>query len=436
MHKFVEHNSFTIFQSSDQIGPVAYPWGYPLILAPVYAIKGTNPLALKLPTLFFFIGFLICFNRWMKTRLTPTESLLIVSLFAFDPLMLNFLDQILSDIPFLFFSTLALFLMSSTSRQRNLQPALLGIAIFMATIIRTQGILLLASYLVVHCISLWKSRTNRQLLNASAKDIVVVTLSFGVLWLIYALLFPSGNESYLIQYKDFRLATAISFINNYFHAFNLLFGESARWTILYYAFFTFFLIGAWKKRREDFVLIIFFSLWMILIITWPSWQGIRFIFPLLPIFLYFTFEGMKSVLEKLPLNYARTGQWIFYGLWSAILVIFLFNSTANGYSNLKNGRAINGPFDSYSKQVYEYIKEKTPANSVVVFFKPRAMRLMTDHDSLMSTECDRMLKGDYLVLSRKVGENQQIPPEKIGACHLPLTSVLTNSRFIVYKIQK
>src|SRR5512133_520822 len=109
MHEFVEHNSFTIIQSSNQIGPVAYPWGYPLILTPVYMSKGTNPLALKLPTLFFFIGFLTCLYLWMKTRLTPTESLLIVSLFALNPIMLNFLDQILSDIPFLFFSTLALF---------------------------------------------------------------------------------------------------------------------------------------------------------------------------------------------------------------------------------------------------------------------------------------------------------------------------------------
>lgn len=436
MHEFVEHNSFTIFQSSNQIGPVAYPWGYPLILTPVYMIKGINPLALKLPTLFFFIGFLTCLYLWMKTRLTPTESLLIVSLFAVNPVMLNFLDQILSDIPFLFFSTLALFLMSSTYRHSNLQLVFLGIAIFMAAIIRTQGIILLASFFVVQCVDLWKNRTNRPLLIAGVQNIVVVALIFGMLWLLYALLFPSGNESYLIQYKDFRLTTAISYFSNYSYAFHLLFGESTIWTILYYTFFTFFLLGAWKKRREDPVLIIFFTLWMILIITWPSWQGIRFIFPLLPIFLYFTFAGMKLLLEKLPLNYAPTGQWIFYGLWSVILVIFLFNSTVNASNNLKNDRAINGPFDPYSRQVYEYIKEETPANSIVVFFKPRAMRLMTDHDALMSTECDRILKGDYLVLSKKVGENQQIPPEKIGTCNLPLTSVLANSRFVVYKIQK
>src|SRR5512139_2529489 len=51
--QFVVHNSITINESSSQIGPVAYPWGYPLILVPVYALKANHPLALKLPGLFF-----------------------------------------------------------------------------------------------------------------------------------------------------------------------------------------------------------------------------------------------------------------------------------------------------------------------------------------------------------------------------------------------
>jgi hypothetical protein len=62
--------------------------------------------------------------------------------------------------------------------------------------------------------------------------------------------------------------------------------------------------------------------------------------------------------------------------------------------------------------------------------------MMTDHPTIMSTECDRMWKGDYLVLSRKVGENQQITPEQIDTCNLPLQQVLKNNRFVVYQIQK
>ena len=69
-----------------------------------------------------------------------------------------------------------------------------------------------------------------------------------------------------------------------------------------------------------------------------------------------------------------------------------------------------------------------------MFFKPRAMRLMTDRDSLALTECDRMMEGDYLALSKKVGENLQIPPEYIDDCNLPLEMVFQNRRFVVYKL--
>src|SRR5215510_12316687 len=97
-NQFIKQNTFTILKSSFQIGPIAYPWGYPLILTPVLILKGVHPLALKIPGLLFFAGFLICLYFLTKDRLPPTESLLLVSLFAFSPVFIKFLDQILSDI--------------------------------------------------------------------------------------------------------------------------------------------------------------------------------------------------------------------------------------------------------------------------------------------------------------------------------------------------
>ncbi len=434
--EFVERNSFTIFESSNQIGPVAYPWGYPLILTPVYAIKGNNPLALKLPGLFFYAGFIVCLYLLMKTRLTQTESLLVTPLFAFNPLLLGFLDQIASDIPFLFFSTLALLLMIWDEKRITCKYVALGCAIACAFFIRTTGILLLASFFILQIINVSDNKTNRGIFKQSLRNILVLGASFGFLWLIYALLFPGGGESYFAQYQGFHIKTALGHVTGYFQIFSRFFGEQVIWKILYYGFVAFFLIGLWHRQREDVLLIIFFALWMVVLITWPSWQGARFIFPLLPIFIYFTFQGVNFFLGKLPEKYAQTGRWGFHGFWLLIAIIFLFNSSLNAYSNLKNDRTINGPYDSYSREVYRYIEESTPADSVVIFFKPRAMRLMTDHDSILSTECDRILKGDYLVLSKKVGKNQQIPPEEIDTCQLPLTTVLTNNRFIVYEIQK
>jgi hypothetical protein len=218
--------------------------------------------------------------------------------------------------------------------------------------------------------------------------------------------------------------------------FSLFFSETQGWKYLYYLVIVFFLVGAWQRRAQEPIFLLFFVFWITVHITYPYWQGARYIFPLLPIFIYFAFQGMKFLIGKLPEGYRLIGQRVFFGFWILLVGIFLVKSATNAYFNLQNDRTINGPFDPLSVEVYQYIKEKTPPDSVVVFFKPRVMVMMTDHPTIMSTECDRILKGDYLVLSRKVGENQQITPEDIDACHLPLDEVLKNNRFIVYQIQK
>jgi 4-amino-4-deoxy-L-arabinose transferase-like glycosyltransferase len=433
--KFMEVSAFTNYQSSTHLGPLAYPWGYPLILTPIYAIKGISPLALKLPSLLFYAGFLVCLYYLMRDRLPQTESLLIVSLFAFNPLLLRFLDQILSDIPFLFFSTLALLLITRHNQRGILYHAFIGAAIFFLTFLRVTGILLLGCFLIVEFLGLLRYRRDRTALIETIRNSFVVCFVFAILWMLNLGLFPSGGESYFSQYTEL-IETAKRLSVAYFNVFGAFFGEAPRWRYLYYFLLVFFLVGAWVKRKQEPIFLLFFGFWLIVHITYPYWQGARYIFPLLPIFIYFTFQGMKTVIGKLPEGYRSTGQRVFYVLWLMIAGIFLFTSSANAYFNLQNGRSINGPFDPYSREVYDYIKQETPPDSVVIFFKPRVMAIMTDHPTIMSTECDRMLKGDYLVLSRKVGENQQITPEQIDTCNLPLNQVLKNNRFVVYQIQK
>ena len=435
LDEFMEQSAFTNQQSTTHLGPLAYPWGYPLLLTPVYAIKGISPLALKLPALVFFAGFLVCLYLLMRERLTQTESLLIVVLFAFNPMLLQFLDQILSDIPFLFFSTLSLLLMTRAGNRSILHYVRIGAAIFFTTFIRVTGILLLGCFLIVEFFRLLANRRDRRTALEILKGSAIVCFVFVFLWMTNLVLFPSGGESYLSQYAQL-LETARAFIPAYFNIFSYFFGDTQVWKYLYYIVFLFFLLGAWNRWKLEPAFSLFFVLWISVHISYPYWQGPRYIFPLLPIFIYFAFQGMKFLIGKLPEKHHLTGQALVYGFWILIAGIFLVQSGLTAYANLRNNRAINGPFDPYSREVYSYIKEQTPPESVVVFFKPRVMVMMTGHPTIMSMECDRMRKGDYLVLSRKVGENQQVPPEEIDACHLPLDQVLKNNRFVVYQIQK
>jgi hypothetical protein len=297
------------------------------------------------------------------------------------------------------------------------------------------GVLLLGCFLIVEFFRLLNNRQDRTTVIGIIRGGLTICSVFVLLWIASFLLFPSGGESYFSQYAQL-IETARAFVPAYFNVFSLFFGDTQGWNYFYYFLLIFFLAGAWARRKEEPIFLLFFVFWIAVHITYPYWQGPRYIFPLLPIFIYFIFQGMKFSIGKLPEGYHPIGQKIFFGFWVLVAGIFLVESSTHAYVNMQNDRVINGPFDPLSVEVYNYIKEKTPPDSVVVFFKPRVMVMMTDHPAIMSMECNHILRGDYLVLSRKVGENQQVPPEEIDTCNLPLDQVLKNNRFIVYQIQE
>jgi 4-amino-4-deoxy-L-arabinose transferase-like glycosyltransferase len=434
--QFIEISKFTNYQSTSYLGPLAYPWGYPLILTPFYAWRGISPLTLKIPALIFYAGFLFILYVLASSRLPRTESLLLVSLFAFNPLLLAFLDQILSDIPFLFFSTLTLYLVTRDQLRSRRHYAFIGAAVFFTTSLRATGLLLLGCFLAVEFFDLLAHRRERDIVKRIVLNSFTVCAVFAILWAVNALLFPGGGESYLSQYENSSVEQIRSFAAAYFKVFGSFFSEAGAGQYLYYFVLAFALLGAWIRRREELYFILFFILWMLVDITYPYWQGPRYIFPLLPIFIYFGFQGMKFAIGRSPEKYRLTGQRIFYGFWLAIVGYFLFTSGSAAYNNVRNGRQINGPFDPVSMEVYDWVKRNTSPDSVLIFYKARAMRLMTDRPTIMINECDGMLKGDYLILSKKAEENNQVPPEKIASCNVPLDKTFDNRRFTIYKIIK
>jgi 4-amino-4-deoxy-L-arabinose transferase-like glycosyltransferase len=432
---FVEHNRFTIEESSITLGPVAYPWGYPLILVPAYAIKGLSPLTLKLPGLFLFLGFLVCLFLIGKERLTRTESLLLVALFAFDPLLVKFNNQIVSDIPFLFFSTLSLWLMVREDRRETRVALALGASIACAFFVRTQGILLLASHGMMEFFHFVRNRRNYAELKKTTVSFLWVCGIFGLLWLVYALLFPDGSESYFDQYKNFQMGTTLEYVSGYFQVVSEFFGKTTFWRVLYYVLFIFFLIGLWVRRKEEAVFIVFTVVWIVLLSTWPSWQGARFIFPILPIFIYFVFRGMKAAIQIIPEKNQIWMQRLFMAFWIVIIGVFLFQTSADAYKNLSRDRKAMNAFESYSMDMYEFVRENTSPESIIVFFKPRAMRMFTDRDAYVGRNCSELTRGDYVVIN-KLAENSQVPEDQVDECGIPTKAIFENKRFLVFEIVK
>jgi hypothetical protein len=445
--QYILQNSFTITHSSVIFGPILYPWGYPLLLAPVYAVFGLNLLAFKTLNLLLYLAFLICIYFLFAGHLVPVERLALVGLFAFNPTLLRFLDNILSDIPFLFFATLAILLIDRAviRNQKLFSPSLdaviLGTTIFATYLIRANGVILLATLIICQIYQTW--RTNGKLRIQLRRFNLTALLPYGIFIGLFAI------SLFALHREDTQYFSQLGLINPI-----LVLKHIVRYTLLPSLFwhmgelkspFNYFLtilltplllLGLWEKRRKDYLFILYAGMTTLTFIIWPVFQGLRFIFSVLPFYVYFTYIGLKWLAVRI-IKHPRFVTLIPYAVALVITVIFLGNSISLGIQNINAHRQVAGPFDQPSTEMFHYIIDHTEQNSTIVFFKPRVLRLITHRNTFYTNDCPKYRLADYLVLYKKT-DIASIGLEDLARCNLTVTfqSIFSNQQYEIYRISE
>ena len=93
-----------------ELGPRSYPIGFPLLLTPVIALFGLNLWAMKVELISIFVCSLLLFFLVLRQR-AEKYPVLQVGLVAFSPYFWDFKDQVRSDIPFLLWVMLCIYLL-------------------------------------------------------------------------------------------------------------------------------------------------------------------------------------------------------------------------------------------------------------------------------------------------------------------------------------
>lgn len=216
----------------------------------------------------------------------------------------------------------------------------------------------------------------------------------GSLWLAFSLILPSGESSYLLQFSSSTFITSLKDnISYYFHLMEQFLTGLPSVQILYGFLLAFLLIGLIAKSKKDYTLIIYSVFTIGLYLLWPAEQGLRFIFPIIPLFVYFSFQGMKTGFSSLDGNYRKAGMAISYLFWIVVLIVFVANSGKLIQANLETNRQESGPFDTYSADMFKFIRTDTPSSSVIIFFKPRVMHLLTDRNAIRIYTCNELMRG-------------------------------------------
>lgn len=452
---FVEANRFTIEQSCNPPGPVAYPWGFPLLLAPLYAIFGLDLFALKAVGALSYLLFLVVL--WMGFRRVHSIGLLfcLVGLLALNPVLLKFSDKVASDFPFLFLATLSVVLMGKVVVEGkqimsfSRDHLLLGLLIAAAFLIRTVGIVLLVTLAASQIISRLRQRgiggeheprrktrmptlpralsATRRSLTRSALIPLMPYAVFLVTVVVWKWILPEGGDSYLDELRRASLETIGQNLFYYVKEPAQLFSPVPLFDVVYGATIPLAVGGMMRRCRSDYHAIVYVLVMLLVLVIWP-YKGLRFLFPLAPFYLSFVITGLETFQGGTTGAERVLRRIVCYV--PVLLVVFYFGKAASlgAYHNMKSHRLReDGPFAASSQRMLSFVAERTSPRSTIVFFKPRTMSLMTGRRSIRICHTSELSHHAYIVLFRRGHPEHQVPRSEV------LRLISGGSARLVYK---
>lgn len=360
-----QKNQFTVDYSSRLQGPYLYPMGYPILLSPLVAALGLNFFWLKIFTsIFFYLGLIVLFLNFKKSFKEVFSPLLIIVLLAFSDHYLFHGDQILSDFPFFFFCFLSLLLFKKKMTFKR--QILLGFLIFYTFLIRDLGALLLLSLFAYQFFnSNWRVLVKSQ---------VYTYLTFSLLLILGFVVFPFGSKNhYELFVNKLGWESFISNIEYYLSIFEMFFRGAESYPLVVYVMLVFMILGIVVSFKKYLHFIGFFILGLIVLFLWPYHQSIRFLFPIIPLSLFFMLQGV-ALIPKWP-RYL-----IAFPLIAYTSFFFFQNSMALNAQNLK--LETNQIYQKENLELYEYVNDNFSKEDTIVFFKPRVLRMFCGVNSL------------------------------------------------------
>jgi hypothetical protein len=451
-------NTFCMEQSDFPEGPHLYPWGYPLLLAGLWSIAGDGLPAIQLMHFAFYWGALVMLFGIFRRKLGDVLTLALVTLFALNPVMLAFCGIVRSDIPFLFFAMLAIYLIQRIGYKdkpvnKTILRLLLGLSIFCASAIRSEGVMLLVVWMGWHFmeafLALPRHKSIGHLFGWLPKALIPA-LVFVICGMLLVFFLPDGSASHLGHLHRIDLSWLAK---NTWYYINLpsRFLPFYRLPIVHALHFVLFglaIAGIYHRFRKDVLYWLYLAVLLPVFIAWPSEQGIRFIFTILPFYFYFLFQGISALghyLSKLgPLwAYAERAPYALTMLLLLGYTVTTIHNMAYQENHPKDyayAKYPDGPSETHTEELFHFIKTKTNQKDLMVFRRPRVLSLMTGRKAIRETRLEKLknLSGAYVIYDRQIPEKQK--DSQLDISLLPASDagffreIYQNKRFVVYTV--
>lgn len=364
------------------LGPNCYPPGLPLIIA----LTSSDIVFLNVLMSFFLVcvGYFtfLLLNKWFHFTPALVLSLVIV----YNPLCLNFKNEILSDLPFAAMVMLFFVLYLSDNKQKWFL-VLCGLVLAFAINTRYVGWVLFLALIGEIAFKLTvKYFKNHKKDTTYLKQQAWIIVSFFVFHGLFYIIFPQ-KIIYYDNPKIISLFERISVNTNYNYAvlkyFFSCFDEGFLNFVVSYGIVFTALVGVllfiFKPDTRKPEILLFFLLGYIgsILIHQYSDTGFRLLIPVIPLILFFATYALFILLTIFPYK-----QYIVFSL--GLLVLFCYKQ--NSAKILFHNNEIPGPYSEKATEVFNFITANTKEKDGILFAKPRALTYFTNRKTFVNTE--------------------------------------------------
>lgn len=388
-----------------------FPPGWSLLLAPFTLVFPKNYDALKVVSLVLWLASIYLVYKLFSKRLTSPYLEILTALVALNPLLIGTSVTVMSESVYLFFSLLALLAFDKTGGKK---PSWFILAVFLAFYtqqIRTIGISLTASLLVI----LFLSRRFKDLGISLILFVVGFALQSWINLRNGGTVISSGYEAQVLSGSMMeKVAQVWSNLLGYLNQilagslipiFGTRLDETFGWlfVLLNIVILLLLALGLFTAKPKREWLHVYFVIYGIGILAfWNPQVGsvkARFLIPILPLLYFYFLTGTKWVLEKLFVKTPRIATRSIYGVTLVIGLVLLSR-------NLLDWRAPIREQTSDLSIGASWVAKNAPADAIVMVNEPVPAYVHVQRKTINFPKNDQELESylqnqgiDYIVIA-------------------------------------
>jgi hypothetical protein len=387
---------------------------------------------MKVEEVVLFLLSLVAATAYCSRDLKWPYLLALIGVLGFNPYFWSLKDSVLSDIPFLLFFYVTALVAERSPREGARRPmwaVATGILLYLCVGTRTIGLAVTIG-LVVYDLVRYRKLT---------RFVILATGVCVVLMLAQRLIIGPGEQSYADQLHP-TASSILRNIHEYGGAFVSLWAQPWGKAVSIPTFaMTICLAGLGMREHIEKGLTTveaFLVPYLAIVWLWPSSQGLRFLLPLIPFYIFLMCLGLEELVKFVGSGMLK--------IVAAVPVLVVVLSYANFFRCADYGPILETDGRPSFIELCRFIKANTNPDDVFIFRRSRALSLFTARPAGVYSLGQREgVGGDlekfqvaYIVTSPIFEEDRRVLIPFVHSDLSNLDEVYANSDFRVYRIHR